>query len=100
MSCAHLQLATHPACAMSFTAAAKACFVSGRETPPAIRLEKFFGIIYRALRVITLVTSVRESGTGGQMAKTLSKMRVAVLGAGKIGGILLQGFMQHHLVSR
>ena len=33
------------------------------------------------------------------MAQTLSKMRVAVLGAGKIGGILLQGFLKHRLVS-
>jgi len=34
------------------------------------------------------------------MAQTLSQMRVAVLGAGKIGGILLQGFIKHHLISR
>jgi len=34
------------------------------------------------------------------MANTLSRMRVAVLGAGKIGGILLQGFIKHHLISR
>jgi pyrroline-5-carboxylate reductase len=34
------------------------------------------------------------------MAHTLSRMRVAVLGAGKIGGILLQGFIKHHLISR
>lgn len=30
----------------------------------------------------------------------LSQMRVAVLGAGKIGGILLQGFLQHHQIAR
>jgi pyrroline-5-carboxylate reductase len=34
------------------------------------------------------------------MAQILSRTRVAVLGAGKIGGILLQGFIQHHLVAR
>jgi len=34
------------------------------------------------------------------MGHTLSRMRVAVLGAGKIGGILLQGFLKHHLISR
>jgi len=34
------------------------------------------------------------------MAQTLSNTRVAVLGAGKIGGILLQGFLKHNLISR
>ena len=34
------------------------------------------------------------------MAQTLSRTRVAVLGAGKIGGILLQGFINHHLIAR
>jgi pyrroline-5-carboxylate reductase len=34
------------------------------------------------------------------MAHSLSRMRVAVLGAGKIGGILLQGFLKHQLVRR
>jgi len=34
------------------------------------------------------------------MAQTLSRTRVAVLGAGKIGGILLQGFIKRHLISR
>ena len=34
------------------------------------------------------------------MANTPSNMRVAVLGAGKIGGILLQGFLNHRLISR
>jgi pyrroline-5-carboxylate reductase len=34
------------------------------------------------------------------MAQKLSQMRLAVLGAGKIGGILLQGFMNHHRISR
>src|SRR5271167_2053307 len=34
------------------------------------------------------------------MAQTLSRTRVAVLGAGKIGGILLQGFIKRHLITR
>jgi pyrroline-5-carboxylate reductase len=34
------------------------------------------------------------------MVQTLSQTRVAVLGAGKIGGILLQGFLRHHLIAR
>jgi len=33
------------------------------------------------------------------MTHTLSRTRVAVLGAGKIGGILLQGFLKHRLIS-
>ncbi len=33
------------------------------------------------------------------MSHSVSKLRVAVLGAGKIGGILLQGFLKHHLLT-
>src|ERR687887_1716051 len=35
---------------------------------------------------------------GGKTQQSANKMRVAVLGAGKIGSILLQGFIKHGLV--
>jgi pyrroline-5-carboxylate reductase len=63
-------------------------------------LEKAGAILYRGQQVIGLITSVYRFEMGGLMAQTLSRMRVAVLGAGKIGGILLQGFLKHHLISR
>jgi pyrroline-5-carboxylate reductase len=37
--------------------------------------------------------------SGGKTQAVSRRMRVAVLGAGKIGSILLQGFMKHHLIS-
>ena len=63
-------------------------------------LEKIAAILYRGQPVIALITGVCKLETGGLMRHTLSRTRVAVLGAGKIGGILLQGFLKHHLVTR
>ena len=63
-------------------------------------LEKIGAILYRGQPVIALITGVCRLETGGLMTHTLSRTRVAVLGAGKIGGILLQGFLKHHLVTR
>jgi len=71
-----------------------------RSTGFRFRLEKTGGILYRGQPVIARIISVYEFETGGEMGHTLSRMRVAVLGAGKIGGILLQGFLKHHLISR